>query len=204
EELRDVISKYLKAVETKDKKETESIEDASYKIERDGKLLGSVAIARTAQEKMGDYKPIVLLSSSRQLRNAEDAFAEAFGDPRVVITLGAFSYLLSSVPEAGLGADSLRRALFEFGRSAGLNDVARRALRIIKGTEMYDIPWAERGLLQHTLSANLRSEAEKRGISSERLRRTLEEGEDPKTSARLIAQSLKDLAIHDRVAEDLA
>jgi hypothetical protein len=102
-----------------------------------------------------------------------------------------------------LGADSLRRALFEFGGSAHLKDPERRALRIIRATEAYDIPWAERRLLEANLTAAIRSEAEKRGIHEERLRAKLASGEDPKMAAQLIAESLRNMAIKDNTSEEL-
>lgn len=121
----------------------------------------------------------------------------------MLLSIGALSYLLSTVPDAGLGADSLRRALFEFGGSAHLKDPERRALGIIRATEVYDIPWAERKLLEATLTAAIRSDAEKRGIPEGMLRSKLAAGEEPKTSAILISRSLRNMAIKDKTSEEL-
>ncbi|HET9280737.1 MAG TPA: hypothetical protein VFR24_02135 [Candidatus Angelobacter sp.] len=202
--LSESITEYLLKSIDREPKWTDRLEDMTYKVERDGKLMASISAARIAEQKMGEAKPIVLLSSSGRLRRVENFFGEHFGEAKVIVSLGAFAYLLAATPDVGLGADSLRQALFDFGASAGLNDVERRALRIIRASEEYDIPWAERGLLQQNLTANLRSEAEKRGISPDSLRTRLEAGKDPKTSARLIVESLKDLAVDSKTSKNLA
>jgi hypothetical protein len=203
ESLRSRITDYLMTSARDVYKEAEQLEDIRYKVERDGKLMASIAAARTAQERMGTRNPIVLLSSSHLLRRAENHFRQEFGEERVLFSIGALSYLLSSIPDVTLGADSLRRALFEFGRSARLNDPERRALRIIRATEAYDIPWAERQQLQANLSGAIRSEAEKRGIREEQLRNTVGSGAEPKTGAKLIADALREMAIKDKTSDEL-
>jgi hypothetical protein len=204
EGLKDRVTQYLMTGATEASKGPAQLEDIGYKVARDGKLMASIAAARTAQEKMGTGGPIVLLSSSYHLRRAEDHFRQELGPAKVLISIAALSYLLSTVPDSGLGADSLRRALFEFGTTAHLSDAERRALRIIRAAETYDIPWAERGLLEANLSASIRSEAEKRGVKEEQLRAKLGSGAEPETGARLIAESLKKMAIADRTSEELA
>jgi hypothetical protein len=204
EQLRKKITDYLMVSARDVHKEAEQLEDVSYKVNRDGRLMASIATARSAQEKMGSGGPIVLLSSSYQLRRAENYFRQQFGDARVLLSIGALSYLLATVPDAGLGADSLRRALFEFGGSAHLKDPERRALRIIRATEEFDIPWAQRKLLEANLTASIRSEAEKRGVPEEKLRAKLASGGEAKTGAQLIAQSLRDMAVMDKTSGELA
>ncbi len=204
DDVRKGISEYLMTLAREFPRGPEQLEDISYKVERDGKLMASIASARTAQERMGADRPIVLLSSSYLLRCAEDRFRQNFGAAKVLISIGALSYLLSTVPDAGLGADSLRRALFEFGTGARLSDPGRRALRIIRATESYDIPWAERELLQVKLTAAIRSEAEKRGMPEASLRTRLASGEEPKVGAQLIAETLQEMAIKDKTSEELA
>lgn len=204
ENFRTHITQYLMTSSQDPYKEAEELEDIGYKTERDGRLMASIAAARTAQERLGSGGPIVLLSSSYHLRRAENRFREEFGRARVLFSIGALSYLLSSVPDAGLGADSLRMALFEFGRSARLEDSERRALRIIRATGEYDIPWAERQLLETNLNAAIRSEAEKRGIREAQLRSKLNSGEEPRVTAKLIADSLRDMALKDKTGEELS
>jgi hypothetical protein len=171
------------------------LEDRMYKIDRDARLVASVAAGRIARQKAGDDRFQLLLTSSGQIRRAEHKFRTHLGGAKTVISLASFSYLVSMVPDLGLSADALRRALFEFGASARLRDTERRALRVIRSTEDYDIPWASRGLLLQELENGIRSEAEKLGVNEEELRRTLDNGRNPGTSARLIAGSLKKMAV---------
>ena len=170
------------------------LEDRMYKIDRDARLTASVAAGRIARQKAGDDRFHLLLTSSSQIRRAGHKFRDEIG-AKTVISLSSFSYLLSMVPELGLSADSLRRALFEFGASNRLRDTERRALRVIRSTEHYDIPWASRGLLLQELENGIRAEAEKLGVKEEELRKTLDNGHDPETSARLIAGSLRKMAV---------
>jgi hypothetical protein len=203
EDLRSRITEYLMNSARDVYKEAEQLEDVSYKVERDGKLMASIAAARKAQERTGTRSPIVLLSSSHQLRRSENYFRQEFGEERVLLSIGALSYLLSSIPDVSLGADSLRRALFEFGRSARLTDPQRRGLRIIRATEAYDVPWAQRELLESNLSTAIRSEAEKRGIGQAQLRAMVGSGAEPKIGAKLIADSLTQMAIKDKTSDQL-
>jgi hypothetical protein len=53
------------------------------------------------------------------------------------------------------------------------------------------------------LTAAIRSDAEKRGITEESLRAKITSGAEPKTAGRLIAQSLKEMAIKDKSSEEL-
>lgn len=204
ENLRKGVTDYLMACAREKDKGAEQLEDTGYKVSRDGKLMSSIAHARLSQEKMGTGGPIVLLSSSYYLRRAENRFRSQFGTGRVLVSIGALSYLMASIPDSGLGADSLRRALFEFGKTAHLKDVEQRALRIIRATELYDIPWAERKVLETKLTAAIRAEAEKRGVSEDRVKSTISTGSEPKTAAKLIGSSLRAMAIEGETAEKLA
>jgi hypothetical protein len=95
EDVRKGISGYLMTLAREFPRGPEQLEDISYKVERDGKLMASIASARTAQERMGADRPIVLLSSSYLLRCAENRFRQNFGAAKVLISIGALSYLLS-------------------------------------------------------------------------------------------------------------
>lgn len=202
DELRSEITAYLKTLVSSAKR-PEHIEDISYKIERDGTLMASIAAARIAQERAGQSGPIVLLSSANPLRKAERKFISSFGNQSVLLSIPALSYLLSNIPDSGLGADTLRRALFEFGSSGGLRDSERRAIRIIRATEEYDIPWADRGLLQQQLGDAIKAEAHKRGLPEQELRKQLDSGSDPKTNATIIGEALRNLAVQTRATQDL-
>ncbi|HYM77526.1 MAG TPA: hypothetical protein VE377_16260 [Candidatus Dormibacteraeota bacterium] len=175
-------------------------EDAHYKRGRDGRLLASLAAARTAAEALPEHSSFLLLSSSKGLRRAERKFTERLGgEPRIVLSRASFAYLLSLVPNVRLGADSLRRALFEFGMRAKLPDTQRRALRMIKGAG-FELHWAGRPLLQQQLNRSIHVEARKRGITDEAISKRIATGSDPTTSAEIISDALRSLA-SDTVTE---
>lgn len=203
DKLRGEITEFLMTLVSRNG-DSEKFEDIGFKIQRDGKLMASIAAARTAQTRAGATGPIVLLSSANTLRKAEKKFQSAFESENVLLSIAALSYLLARIPDAALGADSLRRALFEFGGGAGLRDAERRALRIIRATGEFDIPWAGRILLQQQLGNSIKSEASKRGVHEEQLRRQLATGAEPKTSARLISEALRNMAVETKAAEELA
>jgi hypothetical protein len=179
-------------------------EDREFKINRDGRLLSSIAVFRKQEASLSSKAPVTILSSSSALRRASVRFTEAFsGDTQVVFTRGSFAYLLSMVPEAQLGADSLRRALFEFGRTGKLQDTDRRALRIIKSAGNYDIPWAERPLLASQLKRSIQEEANRLGVKTERIKQTIKTGQQPDTVARVIVDALSRLSEDPKEVEKL-
>ena len=89
ETLRKKITDYLGNIAHEVHREAEQLEDISYKSARDGRLMASIAAGRSAQEKMAAGSPIVLLSSSYQLRRVENQFRDAFGEAQVLLSIGA-------------------------------------------------------------------------------------------------------------------
>ena len=189
------IAEYLMNASDDEGEQADSDEDAQYKRTRDGRLLASLAAARNASGALLQYSNFLLLSSSKALRKSERKFSsELGGEPKIVLTRGSFAYLLSMVPGIQLGADSLRRALFEFGAQVKLEDDERRALRIIRGSEAHDLHWAERELLQLQLNKAMQSEASRLGISRDTLKKKFITGSDPAISAELMANALRLMA----------
>lgn len=74
DKLRERITSYLMSSARDVYKEAEQLEDITYKVDRDGRLMASIATARTSQERTAAGGPIVLLSSSHLLRRAENHF----------------------------------------------------------------------------------------------------------------------------------
>jgi hypothetical protein len=191
------IAQYIVSLAGKGKK-SEPPEKQDYdKATRDGNLLACIAAARQAQGRAGKDGILVLLTSSVRLRKADMKFRSQLGEPNAVISPAAFSYLLSLLPGAALGSGTLRRALFEFGETAHFPDVERLAMRVIRGTEQFNMPWARRVTLQYKLEAALRIEAEKRGISSSQMKWEFDAPENAESSAELIVRSVQDMAVDD-------
>ena len=142
EKLKSEILDYLKSALARSKKiEVSDLdEDDLKKFERDSQLLASIAAARSSHRQLGRDRTTLLLSSSVRLRRADASFRPSLGPPPAVISLAAFSYLLSLLPGVELGAGTLRRALFEFGEMAHLADTERLALRVIRAQGEFNIP----------------------------------------------------------------
>jgi hypothetical protein len=174
------------------------------KTNRDAAVLASIAQARGHIAESGQQGSIVLLSSSRLLDRAYESFRADLGYPKAVISLGAFSYLLSLLPNVSLGAGTLRRALFEFGKSAHMPDTERLALRVIRGVDEFDLPFARRVTLRDRLEENLYSEASKLGMKVSVTRAKFEEADPKIEPASLLVKSLQQMAISDSRASEAA
>jgi len=178
-------------------------EDDVIKSERDSRLLASVANARATLRQLGKDHTVVLLSSSVRLRRVETSFRNSLGLPPAVISLGAFSVLLSMLPGVELGAGTLRRALFEFGRTAHLPDTERLALRAIRGCGEVDVPWARRRTLQAELERTIYSEASKLDEDPRALRKRFASGDESARPAELILDALRNMAAKDTRSQEL-
>jgi hypothetical protein len=203
--LQKAIFEYLCTLVSAHKKvKVEELEQKDIgKAQRDGKLLASIAHARSAKARAAADHVIVLLSSSPRLRKADIRFRTSLGEPQAVMSLGTLSYLLSMIPEIGLGAGALRRALFDFGETGRLPDTERLALRVIRATGNFDIPWARRRTLQTHLEANLHKEARQRGVRLSQVREDFEGGKDTARSAQLILEAVRSIAFTDKTSEEL-
>jgi hypothetical protein len=173
------------------------------KARRDGDLLASIAATRDIQRRLGSDITITLLSSSPRLREADARFRESLGTPDAVLSLGAFLYLLSLLPGVRLGAGSLRRALFEFGHTAHLQDADRLALRVIKATGQYDLPWARRRTLHQHLKLAIHREAKRQDVKVETIREKFNAANQSVHPADIILDTLKSMAVSDAKTVEL-
>jgi len=179
-------------------------QDELGKAETDGKVLGSICAARENLRQQGSEDTVVLLSSSNRLRRADHEFRARLAAPNAVISPAAFSYLLSLVPGINLGLSTLRRALFDFRDSGRLADTQRLALKGLKSSGLYEIPWATRGTLEEHLNSKLRQEADKLGQKVDVVRRKFATGDSSINSAQLILDAVKDMAVNDKREKELA
>ncbi len=178
--------------------------DEAGKAETDGKVLGSICAARENLRQQGSEDTVVLLSSSNRLRRADSEFRARLAAPNAVISPGALSYLLSLVPGINLGLSTHRRALFDFRDSGRLADTQRLALKVLKSSGLYDIPWATRGTLEEHLNSKLRQEADKAGEKVEVIRKKFVAGDSSINSAQLILDAVKDMAVSDKREKEIA
>ncbi len=121
----------------------------------------------------------------------------------MVLNRRSFSYLLASIPQIGLGADTLRRALFDFGSHGRLRSHDRTALRVIKATGTYDIPWAERTTLRQQLSKSIKKEADRRGVSRRTVQDEISNSTSPEITASVIVEAVQSMAIPTNLEKEL-
>jgi hypothetical protein len=178
-------------------------QDDLIKSERDGRLLASVAAARATLRQLGKDHTVVLLSSSVRLRRVDVRFRSSLGVPPAVISLGAFSFLLSMLPGVELGAGTLRRALFEFGTTGHLPDTERLALRVIRAHADFDVPWARRRTLQAELGRGILSEASKLDEDPRTLRKRFASADQSVRPAEIILNALRNMAANDAKSQEL-
>jgi hypothetical protein len=94
--------------------------------------------------------------------------------------------------------------LFEFGQTGRLADKQKLAMRVIRGTSVYKVPWARRGTLEGHLDKVLREEANKRGTGTSEMRAAFVKAEESGESAQLILKALEAMAISDQRDTELA
>ncbi|MDX2154023.1 MAG: hypothetical protein SFV54_25005 [Bryobacteraceae bacterium] len=170
---------------------------------RDGRIMACIAAAREQKRAGGSDVSIVLLSSSGRLRRADHRFRKELGAPEAVLSFKGLSYLLSLVPNVAFGAGTLRQALFDFGETAALTDVERFALRVIKGSEQFSIPWVKRRALQDELDKVMRREAEMRGVPVDKVKQQFVAGDENIQPVKVIAEALRNVAIRDQQTQEL-
>jgi hypothetical protein len=197
------ISEYIRKIPFSRGSDDEQLEDVVYKVNRDGKLLASLAAAREVAERAGLEEPIILLSSSSALRSAELAFEGIFQGPQLVLNKRSFSYLLSTVPQVSFGAGTLRRALFSFGSGGHLKSDGVRAMRLIRSTGDFDLPWADRYTFRKELRRSMMSEASRRGVSKIEMTKQFMEGSSPDATSRIIVEAIQQLAIPTKTQNEL-
>lgn len=203
ENLSAEISEYIRKIPFNRGSDEEHLEDVTYKVDRDGKLLASLAAAREIAEKAGVEEPMILLSSSSALRSAELAFEAVFHGPQLVLNKRSFSYLLSTVPQVSFGAGTLRRALFGFGAHGHLKSDGVHAMRLVRSTNDIDLPWAERYTFRKELRRSMIFEAGRRGISNKEMTKQFIEGKSPDTTARIVVEAIQQMAVPTKTQNEL-
>ena len=186
---------YLHAISS-EQQEVEYFGDPG-RLGREGQILATIAFLRELERKDGSSSRVVLLSSSSRLRKADEKFRKELGAPEAVISRGALSYLISLIPDSGLGVGTLRRALFDFGETAHLFDAERFALRVIRAAGTYTLPWARRSHLRRELERNIRREAEKAGVPAKQFKIMFAAGNEDAHPVQVIAKTIKDMALTD-------
>ncbi len=173
------------------------------KCRRDGWLLALVKGSRKAKRKSRSPGTTMVLSSSKLLKDADEAFRAELGGPDAVVSMAALGALLTLTPGVRMGVGTLREVLFDMGLIGRLTPLQRFAYRIIRTSGEFDLPWSRRVTLQRTLTDRLLVDAGRRGEPFASVKKRVLRGKDPQYSATVVADALKAMAVPPRVRTEL-
>jgi len=128
------------------------------KASRDAQLFAATVQIREKGHEGGEAT--FLLTSSgrftrlgRKLRPHDESF---------VLTIPTVLYLISMAPDRGLGLTALRAFLFDERWKERLSDFELMALRVVRKSDEFDMPWAKRGTLMRRLKERVHRVAKDR------------------------------------------
>lgn len=161
------------------------------KCRRDGLLMAALLQRRTKKNELGGGTALVV-SSSRRLRRACSEFKEQFGEPLPVVPVGAVAYYLTLIPGTRMTIGTLKSALFDAGFAPRLAPLDRTALRVLKASEQYFLPFSRRGALRREMSKRLHDMATERGEPAKTIERAAARGapEIAEDFATIVAKSV--------------
>lgn len=128
------------------------------KAKRDATLFASTVQIRERADEGDSNSPTFLLTSSSRFAKIEREFLN--DQDSFVLAVPAVLYLLSMAPDRSLGLTALRGFLFDERWQERVSDFDLMALRLVKMSKEFDIPWARR----HTLLRRLHDRARKVAI----------------------------------------
>ncbi len=184
-----------------------SFEDLSFKMHdksrRDGSLFGSVLRARDASRRSAIQSTTIILSSSRLLKQADQAFRSELGEPDAVVSTAAVGCLLTLTPGVLMGMGTLREVLFDLGLATRLTPMQRYAYRLITASGEFDLPWSRRVTLQRELGERLLSDARATGDPVPKVIERVMKSEDPEFSVKMIVKALDNMAVTPKTEKEL-
>lgn len=122
------------------------------KASRDSRLICAVLASRVAGQASGEAKTFCIVSSARLIRDIDQSFRRELGEPNMVLSLAAMSFLLTLTPGVPMGMSTLRSVLFDTYLATRLTPLQRFAYKVITASGQWSLPWSRRGTLQRELS----------------------------------------------------
>jgi hypothetical protein len=173
------------------------------KAARDAALVAAVRTARDSARESGGG-PTMIVSSSGLLKEVDATLRHELGEPELVVSTAAVACLLTLVPGVQMGLGTLRGVLFDLGLAERLRPVDRYAYRIITLSGQWDLPWSRRVTLRKELGARLLADAKARGKPIAELVERVLRGEDPEFSAKLVVDTLDNMAVKSSAEREKA
>ena len=177
------------------------------KAKRDASLFASIIQAIDDGYARGDGRATYLVTSSGRFRDVQRQFRE--DEPTFILSVPAATYMLSMVPGRTLGLSALRTFLFDEHWQERVSDFQLLALRIVKRSAEFDMPWAKRSVLLRELRGRVESVARERSARNRanrdevgKIEEEWIEGSDELPTA--LAQSLNQVAADRKTDARLA
>lgn len=146
------------------------------KASRDASMFASLSQAIDDGHTRGDGRGTYLITSSARFRDIERRFRS--GEATFILTVPAAAYLLSMVPGRALGLSALRTFLFDGRWSERTTDFELLALRIVRRSTEFDMPWAKRSSLLRDLRGRVESVARDRSERGKVTREAIQQVEE--------------------------
>jgi hypothetical protein len=143
------------------------------KARRDSSLFASLTQAIAYGESFGDGRMTYLVTSSGRFRDVQRKFGGH--DANFVLSMPAAVYMLSMVPGRTLGLTALRAFLFDGRWQERVSDFQLLALRVVKRSAEFDMPWAKRSQLLRELRGRVETVARSRSTSGRPTREAVEQ-----------------------------
>ena len=175
------------------------------KARRDAKLFASLAQAIETGHDAGDGRATYLVTSSGRFRDVERRFRA--GDPSFVLSVPAATYVLAMAPGRVLGMTALRAFLFDGRWRERVSDFELLALRVVRRSTQFDMPWVKRSQLLRDLRSSVEAEARERGGASsrgDRGRQSDWSGSDSEPLSKAIAHALDEVAADRKTEVELS
>jgi hypothetical protein len=172
------------------------------KAKRDAELVSQVMKQRQLARTQGLDKTYIIVSSSKLFRAVERRFHADLEERVLVLPIGGVMYWLSLIPGVTVTLRALKSLLFSESLPLDFGNVERIALRIIRDSAQFEVPWAKRANLRKKLDIGLSRISRQQGISEEKARKDFVAGKESVTIP-VLAEALDDLAVDPKITQEL-
>lgn len=145
-----------------------------------------------------------IVTSSRFLKQVDNAFRRELGEPEMILSLSALGFLLALTPQVKMGLGTLRSILFDPYLATRWTPIQRFACRAIAASGQWNVPWSRRVTLQRMLRSTIFQEAKRRGETPTQLMEKVLTAKETEFSAQIIADALDKMAITPKTQKEVS
>ena len=173
------------------------------KTKRDVRLIAGLYNERQSGKLSAKSEIHCIVTSSRFLKQVDNAFRSELGEPEMILSLAALGFLLTLTPQVKMGFGTLRSILFDPYLATRLTPIQRFACRAIAASGQWNVPWSRRVTLQRMLRSTILQEAQRRGETPKHLTEKVLTAKETEFSAQIIADALDKMAISPKTQEEI-